>query len=284
MNFDQLHQFDAVARLGTMSAAADHLRISQPALSRSLARLEQELGAPLFDRHGRSVSLNRAGTTALEYVRTMLHEERLMKSALDELAHRETALLVGTVAPAPLWRLTALSIERFPERLLSSRTALQQDVERDIIDQAIDLGISRKPLTYPAVRSCHLMDETLAISVPDGHPFATREALTFKDIDGEDFLLLGNIGFWRDLVNEQMPHSNFLVQEDRVVFERLSASSPLLTFVTDAAYLSGKMPGRTIVPLAEEAACVSFYLLVNADGPKHAVELFEWVSQNALAK
>lgn len=278
MNIDQLRQLDAVAELGTVSAAAERLRISQPALSRSLARLETELGCTLLDRSGRSVALNHAGKTALEYARSILHEERLMRIALDELAHRTTSLLVGTVAPAPLWRLTALSVERFPERMLSSRTMRQQDVERGILDRDLDLGISLKPLHYPAVRCCHLMDEVLAITAPNDHLLSQRRSLTFADVDGEDFLLMGGIGFWRGLVDEKLPHSTFLVQEDRVVFESLSATSPLLGFVTDAAYLSGEMPGRTVVPLNEPEAHASFYLLVNTDGPEQANELFEWIA------
>ena len=89
---------------------------------------------------------------------------------------------------------------------------------------------------------------------------------------------MGGIGFWRGLVDEKLPHSTFLVQEDRVVFESLSATSPLLGFVTDAAYLSGEMPGRTVVPLEEPEAHASFYLLVNTDGPEQANELFEWIA------
>lgn len=281
MNIDQLRQLTAVAELGTVSAAAERLRISQPALSRSLARLERELGCELLDRNGRNVAINRAGETALEYARSILHEERLMRIALDDLANRARALAVGTVAPAPTWRLTALSVERFPDRLLSSRTMCQQDVEREVIDRTIDLGISLKPLRYPAVRCCRIMDEALAVSAPESHPLAAREALSFADIDGEDFLLMSGIGFWRGLVDEKMPHSTFLVQEDRVVFDQLSRTSPLLGFVTDAAYLAGEMPGRTIIPLVDDEAHATFYLLVHANAAHEAVELFDWVEAQA---
>ena len=122
MDIEQLRQLSTVAELGTVSAAAERLRISQPALSRSIVRLENELGCPLLERTGRRVALNHAGRTALEYARSILHEERLMRIALDDIANRARSLTVGTVAPAPLWRLTALSVERFPDRMLSSRT------------------------------------------------------------------------------------------------------------------------------------------------------------------
>ena len=104
MDLDQLRQLDAIARQGTMSAAARALHLSQPALSRSLARLEVELGQPLFDRPGRRLVLNDAGRVALEHARQILRDERAMRAALDDVARRTRALRVGTVAPAPLWR------------------------------------------------------------------------------------------------------------------------------------------------------------------------------------
>ena len=87
MDLDQLRQFDAVATYGTISAAADELRMPQPTLSRSLQRLEQELGHQLLSREGRHVELNEAGRLALEYIRPMLRDERLMREALDRLSH-----------------------------------------------------------------------------------------------------------------------------------------------------------------------------------------------------
>lgn len=281
MNFEQLHQFLCVAQLGTVSAASEQLHISQPALSRSLARLEQELGIQLFDRNGRAISLNQAGATALEYVRSILHEERLMRIALNDLAHRATALHVGTVAPAPLWRLTALAVERFPEQLLSSHSTKQEDVERGVMDQLFDLGISYKPITYPAMRCCHLMDEHLSVSIPNSHPLAKKTSLSISELDGETFLLYENIGFWRDLVDKALPHSTLIIQEDYSVFQQLTQTSSALCFVTDAAYLSREIERRTIVPLTEKEACAHFYLIVNAEASNQASALFDWVESQS---
>ena len=69
VELEQLRQLDAIAREGTMSAAARVLHISQPALSRSLGRLETELGLQLFDRAGRRLVFNDAGRVAFEHAR-----------------------------------------------------------------------------------------------------------------------------------------------------------------------------------------------------------------------
>ncbi len=279
MDLDQLKQFEAIARLGTVSAAANELLVSQPAVSRSLARLEKELGCQLFERKGRRVELSAAGTAALEFARSMLREERLMRAALGELQSRSGTILVGTVAPAPLWRLTALSVERFPSRLLSSRIQSQQDLERSIINGDIDLGIGAKPLAYPGVRCCHLLDESLGVSVPLTHPLASKESLKAEDLEGERFLLYEQIGFWESTVKKALPHCEFVMQNDYGVFEQLAVKSDVLSFVSDAVGHRLELPNRAVIPFNDPSGQASFYLLIRSDANAAARELFEWVEK-----
>ena len=225
MELEQLRQLDAIAREGTMSAAARVLHISQPALSRSLGRLETELGLQLFDRVGRRLLLNDAGRVALEHARQLLRDEQAMCDALEDLARHTRALRVGTVAPAPLWRLTALMTERFPELVLTSRMLPEDDVEAGVLGGGVDLGITLHPAAQPVTRSCPLMVENLSVVLPVGHPLATRRSVGTAELDGETFLLFEGIGFWRELCDEHFPNSEFVVQEDRSVFEQLTRSS-----------------------------------------------------------
>ena len=149
MDLEQLRQLETIEREGTMSAAAQVLHLSQPALSRSLGRLESELGQSLFDRVGRRLLLNDAGRVALEHAGQILRAERVMREALADIARRTRALRVGTVAPAPLWRLTALMTERFPGLVLTSQMLTGDEVESGVVDGDLDLGISLCPLALP---------------------------------------------------------------------------------------------------------------------------------------
>ena len=75
MELEQMRQLDAIARYGTISAAANELHISQPSLSRSVHRLEQELGQELFTRSRNRAELNEAGMLAVEHARAILRED-----------------------------------------------------------------------------------------------------------------------------------------------------------------------------------------------------------------
>ena len=281
MNLEQLKQLDEIARSSSISDAAARLRISQPALSRSMQRLESELRQPLFNRDGRHTELNEAGEIALDYARQILRDERLMRDALTAYARRDHVLAVGTVAPAPLWRLTAKLIERYPQTMLTSQTLEQHDVERSIINGDIDLGISLRPLMLPTVRVTQLMTENLSVLVPAAHPLANRATLSASELDGEAFMLFSQIGFWKKYCDTYLTHSRFVVQEDRTVFEQLSRTSDLLYFASDAPSATFKIPeGRVSIPLRDTAAHATFYLLIKTSARSEAQAAFDWVAEH----
>ncbi len=277
MDLEQLRYFEAIARLGTVSAAADEVHVSQPALSRSLARLERELGHPLFERMGRRLTLGAVGAVALEHARAILREGRALRLAVDDAARRSRALRLGTVAPAPLWRLTALTIERFPGRLMTSAMIAEEEVTAGVLDGTLDLGISLRPHQHARVRSVPLMTENLAVVLPKSHALADLDAVDAAQLDGETFLLLADIGFWRQVVTDLLPASEFVVQEDRALFEQLVATTDLPHFITDAPSIAPPTAGRTAVALSDDAAHVTFYLHCRDTACPSAQEIFDWV-------
>lgn len=281
MDLESLRLLEAVSRLGTVTAAAHELHVSQPALSRSLARLEGELGHPLFDRPGRRLVLNAAGRAALEHAEVILREAHAMRLAVDDAVRRSDALRVGTVAPAPLWRLTALTVERFPGRLLTSSSLTEEEVEAGVLDGSLDLGISLRPHSLPTVSSARLMVENLSVCLPSGHPLAGRPHVGAEELDGETFLLFEDIGFWRGVCEDVFPASQFVVQQDRSVFEQLAATSDLAYFVTDAPSLEVRGAGRVVVPIRDAVAHATFFLLCREGARAQAREVFAWVRSRA---
>lgn len=280
MELEQMRQLEAIERLGTMSAAAEELHISQPALSRSIQRLETELGCSLFEREGRRVVLNDVGRVAVDWARELLRDERLMREAVAATAQRAHALRVASVAPAPVWRLTGLMVERFPRETLTSEIVDEDAVRRGVVEGAFDFGIVLDPPHRPGLVSCELMRENLSVTLPPNHPLAARRQVTFADLAGETFLIMTEIGFWRDIVDREIPDATYIEQRDRVVFTQLSYSTPYCTFITDAPFQSDPVPGRAVVPIVDEGAHAVFHLVARADAADIAVRLFSWVQSS----
>lgn len=281
MQIEQLRQIDAIERLGTISAAAQELLISQPALSRSMQRLERELGQSLFERSKNHVSLNPIGIIVAEHARSILRETQLLYDAIDEASRQSRALRVGTCAPAPLWHLTARIVERFPGNVLSSEMIAEREIEQRVLDGSIDLGISRKPFLLPVIVNTPLMTETLSIAVPPTHPLARKKCVHFDDINGLEFLLLEDIGVWHDFHRRYMPDSNFIKQKDREVFLQLALSSDLPIFVSDIPLQKDMFPDRERIPIDEPEATSTFYLLTKENAPENVQRIAAWIRSNS---
>lgn len=99
LNYNHLHYFWAVAREGNLTRAAEHLHVSQSALSAQIRQLEEQLGQTLFSREGRSLVLTEAGHVALNYADTIFRAGNEMQALLrDNQSARRQTLRIGSVA------------------------------------------------------------------------------------------------------------------------------------------------------------------------------------------
>lgn len=277
MNLEQLRQLETISQEGTISGAADLLNLSQPALTRSMQRLEKEYGQKFLTRQGRRLEFTEAGLIALEYAKRILREDQLLRQDLAALQEQTDILRVGTVAPAPLWHLTALLVERFPGLVLGSEMISETEIERRILSDTLALGITRWPHSLPGIRSCQLMTESLSVALPVDHPLASRRSVSAADFGEETFLLSAHIGFWQEYCDTHFSHCHFIVQEDHNVFEQMLHTTALPFFQSDAPALRRNVPGRKLVPLSDLEAHATFYLLTNENSEERVQASFDWV-------
>ena len=280
MTIEQLEHIARVAQAGSISRAAAELHMSQPALSRSMRRLEDELGCELLHRTKNSSTLTEAGRIAAGYADDLLRTYRRMRDELLALEARRRTLSIGTCAPAPLWRVTQLVVETSPGTIVASESLDAHHLERALMEGALDAAIMLRPLALPGFISLSVMTESLSVLLPRTHPLAARRMLRFQDVDGETFLVYTNIGFWRGVVERELPHATFLWQDDRSMFEMLLSTSDTLAFCTEAAtmFTSGRGERgveRVAVPLSDAGARATFYLVYHTDGEGKGPELIE---------
>jgi DNA-binding transcriptional LysR family regulator len=281
MELEQLRQLDEIARYGTLQAAAEHLHLSQSALSRSLKRLEDDLGQQLFDRTRNSMQINAAGRLALDHAQLILAEERRLRDDFASLAKRERTVRVASVAPAPTWRLSSLVLEQYPTTIVEPDIASERDVDARLLNGTCDLAITAHEPKLPTISSTVFMHESLYANVPAGHVLHDRESLTFAELDGLTFLVYGGIGFWHDIHTRMLPFAQFVTQPDRTIFLQQVRTSNLLTFTTNAPENTSRHESRRAIPITNPEAHVTFYLCMRTDAPERVRTLFDLVKDSA---
>src|ERR1700674_1818534 len=202
MELHQLRYFCAVAETGSFSRAAEQSHISQPSLSQQIMKLEDELGARLFDRLGRSVRLTDVGKTFLPRARSVLRE---LEAAKGDVVERKESIggpvsvgVIPTVAPYFLPpQLTSFS-RKFPQTLLT----IVEEITPVLLDRlragAIDVAILALPIRGHEFETVPLLTERLFAALPKNHKFAKRRSLFLKDLRSEPFLLLRDGHCFRD--------------------------------------------------------------------------------------
>jgi DNA-binding transcriptional LysR family regulator len=201
MELDQLRYFVAAAEEASFSRAALRCHITQPALSRQIARLERELRTPLFERVRQRVALNEAGRFFLERARRILCDvETSSQQVREQFAEAPRVLRLGLVAPV-LDDLVAPAVralrQRHPKAKVSlfelrPREQLQRLAEREL-DAAL-LGnldpAERTPFTVK-----RLARHPLAAVLPQAHPLAARRTLALAELASERFVSLSDAQF-----------------------------------------------------------------------------------------
>ncbi len=262
----QLEQLLAVAACGTLSNAAEQLHISQPALSRSMQRLEAELQVSLFARQKNKIELNENGRMAVDYARKIMEQSQDMISRIQAFDRSQRTILFGACAPAPLWEIPALLSDLYPEMTISSEIRENDVLLQGLRDDVYQLIVLPFPVDEPGMICAKYGEEHLFFSLPPAHPLSGSKALYMKDLNGETMLLRNRLGFWRELTVRKMPDTRFLEQED-VAFDELVKFSALPSFATDVVLnREGNHVNRVNIPILDEEANVSYYCLCKPGG------------------
>jgi DNA-binding transcriptional LysR family regulator len=220
MEWQHLEYFQTVARLQHFTRAAGELSLSQPALSRAIARLEEEVGVPLFERKGRTVSLNRYGELFLVRVNQALAEIAAGKKEIQDLVNPES----GQVSLA---FLHTLGTNLIPTLLGSFRRLyprvtfrLHQDDTESILDMldagGIDFGLCSPVVGRKSLGWLDLLTEELFVVVPRGHRLAGRGSIELRELSDELFVMLKKGYGLRAITDQLCQESGFT---PRVTFE-----------------------------------------------------------------
>jgi LysR family transcriptional regulator, regulator for metE and metH len=184
--------FLEVSRLGSVTAAAERLNVTQSALSHMVRKFEERYDIKVWTKAGRGLRFTQAGEYLLDLAQRVLpqidHAERVLG---DFSKGRRGALRVGMEChPCQKWltRLTPHYLAAWPDVDFDVRTAFRFDGVAALLGYEIDLLVTPDPIDVPDIVFVPVIDYELVLVVPDGHPLAAREFALPQDLLNEELI------------------------------------------------------------------------------------------------
>jgi DNA-binding transcriptional LysR family regulator len=187
MELLQLRYFQKVAELESVTKAARYFSIPQPSMSQAIGRLERDLNTRLFERRNGKLFLNEKGRAFLEAVERSLQElDNGMATITGDAGKISGPINIKVMENH---RFILASIPKFAKMYPDVRISVSHGYYEDQ-DVSYDLCISSKPSYKHMTASVPLIRERVVLAVHEDHPFASREAVSIADLQGQKLISL----------------------------------------------------------------------------------------------
>lgn len=192
MEMSQLEFFVRVAEEGSFSRAADSVARTQPAVSIAVRRLEDEIGAPLFDRAQKQPVLTDVGRLVLDYARRILKLRDQAREAVREIQTLETGLVrIGANESTSLYLLPEVIVafrEQHPRIKLEITRFPSDQLPRQVLDREIDFALMAYEPKDRDLESFAVLEDELILIMHPKHRLAGTGGVTVKELGQESFL------------------------------------------------------------------------------------------------
>lgn len=242
----QLRYFKVVAEMEHMTKAALTLHISQPALSKMIINLENELGAQMFDRQGRQIRLNDAGKAFLRRVNRIFQELENGKrevANISEMAQQEISLTVtGVKLFADLFREFSI---KHPDVIFKQHFSSKSKTRYMVENGQVDFCISSPPIYGSGLKTTILITDEIFLAIPAHHPLAKYNSIDITELKHHLFVSLKEGHGFRNLTDKICLQFGFT---PKVIFETDIAESLIefvnagigIAFVPSLAWIEGR--------------------------------------------
>ncbi len=194
MELHQLRYFSAVARTGNFTRAAAACNVSQPSLSQQIIKLEDEVGAPLFERRRDRATLTLAGELLLHHAARVLNEIDEVGTRMHEIRHLTRGRLrlgaIPTIAPFLLPSALARLKRAHPGMEITLHENVTAGLVASLLAHELDLVIASVIPKNDALASRVLFQESLYLALPLGHALERARTVKMDDLRNERFIVL----------------------------------------------------------------------------------------------
>jgi DNA-binding transcriptional LysR family regulator len=253
MDTQSLQAFMEVAESRSFSKAGERLHLSQPAVSKRIAVLEEQLGTVLFDRVGRQVALTDAGSTLLPFARRALQDMEDGRRALSHLSGKVGGRLsVGTSHHIGLHRLPPVLrafTGLYPEVDLDIHFMDSEDACEAVVQGKLEIGIVTLPTQpIPPLATARIWADPLAVVVMPGHPLLQLRQAGLSDLAAHPAVLPDEHTYTHRIVTEAL-QAHGIHPRIRLATNYLETLKMLVAIGLGWSVLPCSMVDETIRPL-----------------------------------
>ena len=206
MDLHQLRVFQAAAKSGGFTRAANELHLSQSTVSQHIKVMEQELGGPLFMRVGKRVQVTEAGGALLQYTERILRDLKNAEMAIREInLMRRGTVRLGVGPTTLIYRLPHVLRDykrRFPDIDLIVLAGTTEFLLEALRSQHLDLAVVMRTVPQPGLTTTPLGSEELVLVLNREHPLARQRTLDPSDLTGLRFILYAKNTAMQQLIDD----------------------------------------------------------------------------------
>lgn len=195
MEIMQLNYFKAVAQYGSFTKAADVLHVTQSALSRSIAALEQDIGFPLFERKGNHIFLTMDGQA---FLTAAIEALNLLSSSVDATRARAGleygAVRIGIAESVFLKNIVRDFLLEHPNVHIFCKILSEGQIQRSLEEGEINFAVTRERPVGPKIQWEEIFTDRMMVRFPPNHPLAERDGVHLSELSAEHFII-SNVGY-----------------------------------------------------------------------------------------
>ncbi|MDF2720608.1 MAG: LysR family transcriptional regulator [Paenibacillus sp.] len=210
-----LDAFASVVEHGSLNRAAVTLNISQPALSRKIAQLEEQLGVMLFDRKGKKLTLTKVGQICYEYALEQSEQERKLLMRIVEYRSAIQTITIGaslTTLQSTLPDFISLYTRDFPQTDIKAITGKTHEIVSLVKHKKVDLGLVASKIDSAELTCIPLFEDHLCLVLPSYHKAADKPKIEIGELQNLPMILFSK-GTWYRILMDELFH-RFTVYPD----------------------------------------------------------------------
>jgi DNA-binding transcriptional LysR family regulator len=243
----------------TLAKTADQLMITQPTVTRGMQKLERELNVKLFHRQANKITLTKTGQLAAQEAKELLDANQRFITHIQNFEQAQQTIKVGSIAPGPL--IVATQLVKDFNLQIDHTFVKSPDVIAALENNQYSCCFTNQEIQTDKIESLYIGKEHLFVNLDQFMYLAGKQKLSFKELKGLSFVVLNDIGPWKEIIQNNIPDAKFLYQSEWDALREITNYSNFPYFTTNVtrADANSDANDRVEIPITDSAAIMPFY-------------------------